>query len=100
MRRKRDISTRQIKKHKARLNVDGSKMIKGLNYNESYSPVASWNSVRAMLTMVAVNNWHTKQIDFVQAFPQAPAGKTLYLSVPRGFHIEGGDRKDYVLKLE
>ena len=100
MRRKRDIKSRQIKKHKARLNVDGSKMIKGLHYNESYSPVASWNSVRAMLTMVAVNNWHTKQIDFVQAFPQAPAGKTLYLSVPRGFHIEGDDRKDYVLKLE
>jgi hypothetical protein len=56
MRRKRDIKTRQIKKHKARLNVDGSKMIKGLHYDESYSPVASWSSVRAMLTMVAVNN--------------------------------------------
>ena len=53
MKRKRDIMTRAVKKWKARLNIDGSKMVKGVHYEESYSPVASWNSIRTMLMLVA-----------------------------------------------
>ena len=45
MKRKRDIKTRRVKKYKARLNLDGSKMRKGEHYEESYSPVAKWNSI-------------------------------------------------------
>ena len=36
MRRKRDIKTKEIKKYKARLNIDGSKMIKGQHYDQTY----------------------------------------------------------------
>jgi hypothetical protein len=45
MKRKRDIITRAIKKWKVRLNIDGSKMIQGTHYEESYLPVATWNSI-------------------------------------------------------
>ena len=41
MKRKRDIESGRIIKHKARLNVNGSKMQKGIHYNETYSPVAN-----------------------------------------------------------
>jgi hypothetical protein len=100
MRRKRDARTGRIKKYKARLNIDGSRMRRGVHFNETYSPVASWNSVRMLLTMTAVHGWHTKQIDFVQAFAQAPVERTLYMKVPAGVKIEGGgDAKDYVLKI-
>jgi hypothetical protein len=100
MRRKRDARTGKIKKYKARLNIDGSRMKHGEHYNETYAPVASWNSVRMLLTMTSVHGWHTKQIDFVQAFAQAPVEKTLYMKIPAGVKIEGdGDTKDYVLKI-
>jgi Reverse transcriptase (RNA-dependent DNA polymerase) len=99
MKRKRDILTRAVKKWKARLNIDGSKMVKGLHYDESYSPVASWNSIRTMLLLAAQHNWHTVQLDYVLAFPQAPIERTLYMEIPKGFEIEGYDRKDYVLEL-
>ncbi len=49
MRRKRDARTGRIKKYKARLNIDGSRTRRGLHFNETYSPVASWNSVRMLL---------------------------------------------------
>jgi hypothetical protein len=39
MKRKRKPSTGEISKYKARMNVDGSKMIKGLHYEETYAPV-------------------------------------------------------------
>ena len=100
MRRKRDVMTGKIKKYKARLNIDGSRMKHGVHYNETYSPVASWNSVRMLLTLTAVHGWHTKQIDYVQAFAQAPVEKTLYMRIPAGVELEDdANTKDYVLKI-
>jgi hypothetical protein len=57
MRRKRDIKTKEIKKYKARLNIDGSRMIKGQHYDETYAPVASWKFIRLLLIMVAKYGW-------------------------------------------
>ena len=99
MKRKRDIKSRKIKKYKARLNIDGSKMVKGIHYDQTYAPVASWNSIRILLTLVATFGWHTQQIDYVLAFPQAPVEKEIYMKVPKGFRITGKNSKDYVLKL-
>ena len=45
MRRKCDIATQQIKKWQAQLNFDGSSMKKGVHYEQSYAPVASWSSI-------------------------------------------------------
>ena len=100
MKRKRDIKSREIKKYKARLNIDGSKMKKGIHYNQTYAPVASWTSIRILLTLAAAMGWHTKQIDYVLAFPQAPVEKEIYMRIPKGFEMEGvKDKDEYVLKL-
>ena len=75
-------------------------MKKGEHSDMTYSPVASWNSVRMLLTLTALHGWHTKQIDFVQAFAQAPIEETLYMRIPAGVELEcGSDPRDYVLKL-
>jgi hypothetical protein len=99
MKRKRDIKTRKIKKYKARLNIDGSRMEKGIHYWDTYAPVASWNSIRLLLAMTALHGWHTTQLDFVLAFPQAPVERVLYMSIPKGFEVENGRSQDYVLQL-
>jgi hypothetical protein len=49
MRRKRRIDTREVYKWKARLNIDGSKQTKGINYWETYAPVATWPSIRFIM---------------------------------------------------
>ena len=99
MKRKRDIKTRQVKKYKARLNIDGSRMKHGVHYDQTYAPVASWNSIRTLLIMSALHKWHTRQIDYVLAFPQAPVERDIYMEIPKGFKIDEGNTKDYVLKL-
>jgi hypothetical protein len=99
MKRKRDIKTRQIKKYKARLNIDGSRMKHGKDYDQTYAPVASWNSIRTLLTMTALHDWHTKQLDFVLAFPQALVEREIYMTIPKGFKINEGRNADYVLLL-
>ena len=45
MRHKRQIATREVYKWKARLNIDGSKQVQGVNYWETYAPVASWSTI-------------------------------------------------------
>ena len=98
MRRKRRISTGEIYKWKARLNLDGGKQIKGINYWDTYAPVATWSSIRLILNMAARLGWKTRQLDFVQAYPQAPIETDLYMEIPKGFLVNG-DRTTYVLKL-
>ena len=100
MKRKRDIRTRAIKKYKARLNVDGSRMKKGIHYDLTYSPVAAWSSIRLILALAATHNWYTKQIDYVLAFPQAPVERPLYMEIPKGIEFEGKPSRDWVLKLD
>eukprot|EP00978_Attheya_sp_CCMP212_P012813 scaffold32019_cov54-Attheya_sp.AAC.4 len=91
--------TRKVKKWKARLNIDGSKVRQGIDYQETYAPVASRNSIQLLLTLTAVHGWHSTQLDYVLAFPQAPVEKELYMKIPRGFEIEGEDPNEYILKL-
>jgi Reverse transcriptase (RNA-dependent DNA polymerase) len=75
-------------------------MIKGIHLQESYSPVATWNSIRTMLILAAQHNWHMVQIDYVLAFPQATKERTLYMEIPKGFELEDcHDHREYVLKL-
>ena len=100
MKRKRKILTGEVYKHKARMNLDGSKQIEGVDFNVTYSPTASWPAVRLLLALTLVNNWYTRQIDFVQAFPQAPLTSPQYMKLPKGIHVEGvDDPRDYVLEV-
>jgi hypothetical protein len=51
MQQRRDIKTGKIKKWKAQLNIDDSRMQKGIHYDQTYAPVASWKSIRLLLIM-------------------------------------------------
>ena len=97
---KRDILTREIKKYKARLAFDGSRMREGVDYDKTYAPVASWMSIRLLLTFVVAFGRHTQQVDYVAAYTQALIDCDMYMEFPRGFKVPGGvDRKAFVLKL-
>ena len=98
MKRKRRIDTREIYKWKARLTVHGGKQKHGINFWETYSPVVNWTSIRLHLILSVLNNFHTRQIDFVLAYPQADVECEMYMEIPRGFEHEGS-RKGHALKL-
>ena len=82
MKRKRDIRTREVYKHKARLNIHGGQQEYGVHYTETYSPVVNWFSVRLVTILAIVNKWHTRQIDFLLAYPQAPLPYDNYMKLP------------------
>jgi hypothetical protein len=91
MKRKRRIATWEVYKWKAPLNIEGSKLVKGVDCWDTYAPVMSWPTVRLLLIIAVVQGWHTKQLNFVLAYTQAPAeSDNLYMRVPKGwFDVPG-----------
>jgi hypothetical protein len=68
---KHDLTTNQVKSHKARLNLHGGKQIYGMNYFETYAPVVTWFAIRLMIMIKIIFGWYLHQVDFVMAYPQA-----------------------------
>ena len=79
-----------IVKYKARLCCHGGQTIRGVHYDETFSPVVAWSTVRMLLTFSEVYGWHARQIDFVLAFPQAEVRTDVYMQVPEKFRVSNG----------
>jgi len=97
-RRKRRIKTQEVYKWKARLNVHGGRQEHGVNYWETYAPVVGWSTIRLFLNLMILNQWVSRQVDFVLAFPQADIECDIYMEIPAGGHL-GASRKTKCLKL-
>ena len=65
--------------YKAQINLDVSKINPGVYYNQTYDPVASWESIGILLYTVLHNNLKTMQIDYVLDFTQAPVDMECYI---------------------
>ena len=100
MRRKRLINTQEVYKWKARLNVHGGQQEHGVHYWDTYAPVVTWQTVRFFFVLSLLLGWRSRQLDFVMAYPQAPAEMPLYLRLPQGYKRKGMTRKSHVLKLK
>jgi hypothetical protein len=74
-----------LKKYKARLCVNGSRQIQGIDYTESFTHVVQWSTICMVNTLDAMYNIKGKQIDFTQAFPQVKLKEDIYLRFPAGF---------------
>ena len=68
----------KVTKHKSRICAHGGMQEKCIYYWETYAQVVQWMSVRNMLTLSAIENLHTKSIDFVLAYPQANLDVDIY----------------------
>ena len=99
MKSKREIISMNIYKLKARLNFHGGQQQKGINYNETYSPVVGWFSIGLLLVVYFLNNWSIRQVDFVLAFPHTTIDFGLYVKLPLGTVLAEEDADTLVLLL-
>jgi hypothetical protein len=82
MKRKRN-PIGEILKWKARLCAGGHRSLEYIDYWSTYLPVVSWHTVRLLIVMALLNDWHMQSIDFVLAYPQAPIKTDIYMRPPR-----------------
>lgn len=70
---------------KARLVVKGCQQKAGLDYAETFSPVASFDSIRIILAQIAVSKMYTRQFDVKTAFLHGQLEDEVYMRQPEGF---------------
>jgi len=77
-----------ILKWKACLCLDGSQQEHGRNYWETYASVISWPTIRLLLLLSLILGLKTRQVDYTQAFPQAPLDDPVFMHLPQGFAVD------------
>ena len=91
MKCKGQIATREAYKWKARLNLHGGKHEYGVNYWEKYAATLAWPPIHFLMTLSIIKSWHTWQIDFTLAYPQADVECDMHMDIPRGFQVGNGN---------
>jgi hypothetical protein len=86
-----------IEKHKARFVARGFSQKEGIDYEETFAPVAGYTSIRTIIALATKMKWKLLQMDVKTAFSNGVIEKDVYIKQHQGFEVE--DRKTHVCKL-
>lgn len=84
------------KRFKARLVARGYKQQAGVDYSETFAPVAKMDSIRTLLAIAAAKGLCIEQFDVSTAFLNGDITDKIYIEPPEGINIA----KDECLKLK
>ena len=87
-----------IDRYKARLVAKGFTQTHGIDYSETFSPVAKLNTVRVLLSLTTNLDWPLHQLDVKNAFLQGNLDEEVYMEVSPGY--TGSIETKIVCKLE
>ncbi|KAL0325687.1 UNVERIFIED_CONTAM: Retrovirus-related Pol polyprotein from transposon TNT 1-94 [Sesamum radiatum] len=74
-----------IQKHKARLVAKGYSQLPGIDYTETFAPVARLDTIRALIAIAANKKWKIYQMDVKSAFLNGYIDEEIYVEQPQGF---------------
>ena len=96
---KREIkSDGSVERYKARLVAQGFTQRAGKDYDETFSPVVRFESIRSVVSLAAQNELMLHQMDITSAFLNGDLHEEVYMSQPEGFSVEGKEHFVYKLK--
>ena len=86
-----------VTRNKARLVAKGYAQVAGLDFEETFAPVARLESIRILLAYAAHHSFRLFQMDVKSAFLNGPIKEEVYVEQPPGFEDER--YPDHVCKL-
>jgi hypothetical protein len=87
-----------IEKHKARFVTRGFSQKKGIDYEETFAPMARYTSIRDILEIVAMMKWKVHQMDIMTIFRNGLVEEEVYAKQPQEF--ETHNRQTHVCRLK
>ncbi|KAJ0546766.1 putative RNA-directed DNA polymerase [Helianthus annuus] len=87
-----------VDRFKARLVARGFSQEYGLDYEDTFSPVAKITTVRVLLALAACKGWKLWQMDVSNAFLYGELDHVIHMVQPMGF--ESLEHPEYVCKLK
>ena len=78
---------------KARLVAKGYAQTYGVDYSDTFSPVAKMTYVRHFISLAATYHWDLHQLDIKNVFLHGDLQEEMYIEQPPGFVAQGEIRK-------
>ena len=77
----------EAERYKCRLVAQGYTKAQGIDYHETFDPVARFGSIRTLLATAAKREMHVHQMDVHTAFLNGKLDEDIYMCQPEGFVV-------------
>ena len=79
-----------IEKYKARFVARGFSQVEGVDYDETFTPIARYISIRSIISIATEMGWQILQMDVKTAFLNGIIQEEVYIEQPQALRCMGG----------
>ena len=85
-----------VVRNKARLVAQGFSQVEGIDFGETFAPVARLESIRILIAFASHHGFKLQQMDVKSAFLNGPLQELVYVKQPPGFQNPNHPHHVYV----
>ena len=91
---------KQDDRYKARLSARCFKQVHGIDFEETFSPVVRYETLRFMLALAAKEDFEMKQFDVKTAFLHGKLQEQVYMKIPEGLSVVNKNNVKHSAKVK